>query len=247
VLPLLDNLDRVVRNIRSSRGRPQISLSTFASFATLWLLPRLAEFQQSKPAFDIRIAAHDRLDDLEEPELDLLLRYCLPDDAPPIAERLFGERLTPVASPRLIEQSRNGHAPPLAAPRDLAQHVLLEEDDPRNRTSIQLSWRRWLAFAGVAALEPRGWIYLNYTHQQVQGALAGQGIALARIPLVHDLLERGELVELFGGAVRLASDASYYLIEMPLATRRAELKACADWIRAEAARTRTALGEVPGP
>lgn len=246
VLPLLDNLDRVVRDIRNRRGRPQISLSTFASFATLWLLPRLAEFQKSKPPFDIRIAAHDRLDELDEPELDLLLRYCLPEDAPPIAERLFGELLTPVASPRLLEQSRNGHVPPLVEPADLAHHVLLEEDDPRTATGYRVSWRRWLSDGGLGALEPRGWIYLNYTHQQVQGALAGQGIALARMPLVHDLIERGELVELFDGRGRLASEAHYYLIEMPLANRRAELSACADWIRAEAARTRTALGEAPG-
>lgn len=242
-LPMLENLDRVVREIRNRRGRPQVSLSTFASFATLWLLPRLAEFQQSQPPFDIRIAAHDRLNDLDEPELDLLLRYCLPEDAPPMAERLFGELLAPVASPRLIEQSRNGHAPVLDAPGDLARHVLLEEDDPRTTSGFRVSWRRWLASQGLGMLEPRGWIYLNYTHQQVQGALAGQGIALARMPLVHDLIARGELVELFGGRCRLGSESTYYLIEMPLAIRRAELTDCADWIRAEAARTRAALGE----
>lgn len=242
-LPLLEHLDRVVREIRSRRGRPQVSLSTFASFATLWLLPRLAEFQKSQPPFDIRIAAYDRLNDLDEPELDLLLRYCLPEDAPPMAERLFGELLAPVASPRLLEQSRNGQVPALDAPGDLARHVLLEEDDPRTTSGFRVSWRRWLAGQDLALLEPRGWIYLNYTHQQVQGALAGQGIALARMPLVHDLIERGELVELFGGQRRLASEPAYFLIEMPLAIRRAELNECADWIRTEAARTRAALGE----
>ena len=160
-----------------------------------------------------------------------------------MAERLFGELLAPVASPRLLEQSRNGQVPALDAPGDLARHVLLEEDDPRTTSGFRVSWRRWLAGQDLALLEPRGWIYLNYTHQQVQGALAGQGIALARMPLVHDLIERGELVELFGGQRRLASEPAYFLIEMPLAIRRAELNECADWIRTEAARTRAALGE----
>ena len=184
--------------------------------------------------------------ELDEPDLDLLLRYCLPEDAPPIAERLFGEQLTPVASARLLELSRSGQAPPLRQPADLAAHVLLEEDDSRLRSAYQLSWRRWLAEQGLAAFEPRGWLYLNYTHQQVQGALAGQGVALARIALVHDLLERGELVELFDGRCRIASTACYYLVEMPLAPRRPELVDCTAWIRAEAARTRAALGEAPG-
>lgn len=245
VVPLMEHLDRVVRDIRSRRGRPQVNLSTFASFATLWLLPRLAEFQKSQPPFDIRIAAQDRLNDLDDPDLDLLLRYCRPADAPPIAERLFGELLTPVASPRLLEQARAGQAPPLDAPGDLASHVLLEEDDPRPGASYRLSWRRWFTEQGLPKLEPRGWLYLNFTHQQVQGALAGQGVALARLPLVHDLIERGELVELFGARHRLATDACYFLIDMPLAPRRAELADCAAWIRAAAARTRQALGEAP--
>jgi LysR family glycine cleavage system transcriptional activator len=125
--------------------------------------------------------------------------------------------------------------------------VLLEEDDPRTTSGFRVSWRRWLASQGLGQLEPRGWIYLNYTHQQVQGALAGQGIALARMPLVHDLIERGELVELFGGRCRLGSESTYYLIEMPLAIRRVELSECAEWIRTEATRTRAALGEAATP
>jgi LysR family glycine cleavage system transcriptional activator len=243
VVPLLETLDRAVRDIRRRQGRPQVSLSTFASFATLWLLPRLAAFQQTQPQFDIRISATDRLNDLDDPELDLLLRYCLPEDAPPIAERLFGERLTPVASARLLEQSRSGQAPPLTQPTDLAAHALLEEDDPRPSSSYHLSWRRWLAEHGLAKLEPRRWLFLNYTHQHVQAALAGQGVALARIAMVHDLLERGELVELFGGRCRMPGAGSYYLIEMPDAPARAELRDCVAWIRTEAARTRVALGE----
>ena len=79
----------------------------------------------------------------------------------------------------------------------------------------------------------------------MQGALAGQGIALARISLVHDLLERGELVELFGGRCRIPSAGHYYLFELPHARARAEVRDCAAWIRAEATRTRAALGEAP--
>ena len=70
----------------------------------------------------------------------------------------------------------------------------------------------------------------GFTHQQVQGALAGQGIALARIALVHDLLERGELVELFDGRFRLATTATYYLIQLPLAPQRPELTGFVEWV-----------------
>jgi LysR family glycine cleavage system transcriptional activator len=243
VTQLLDQLDRAVRDIRGRGGRPRVSVSTFASFASLWLMPRLAAFQKANPDFDIRLSASDHLTPLEDPELDAVLRYCEPDIAPPIAERLFGELITPVVSRHLLQQARSGAAPALARPADLVHHTLLEEDDPRPSTSYQLSWRRWLDEHGLGGAQPKRWLYLNFTHQQVQGALAGQGIALARLALVHDLLEGGELVELFDGRCRLTGTYVYYLIQMPMAQQRPELFRFVDWVRAEAGRTRLALGE----
>lgn len=245
---LLAQLDRTVREIRVRGGRARVSVSTFASFASLWLMPRLAAFQKTHPDFDIRLSATDRLSALDEPELDVILRYGLPDIVPPGAERLFDEVITPVASARLLEQATSGAAPPLERPTDLARHTLLEEDDPRPASAYQLSWRRWLAEQGLPGLQPQRWLYLNFTHQQVQGALAGQGIALARVPLVHDLLERGELVELFGGRGRMGSTAAYYLIELPQVQSRPELRRFVEWVRAEAEGTRRALGTaLPAP
>lgn len=245
VTQMLGSLDRAVHDIRRRSGRPRVAVSTFASFASLWLMPRLAAFQKANPDADIRLSATDRLTPLDDPELDVVLRYCEPASAPPVAERLFGELLTPVVSPRLLEQARTGAARPLRTPADLAGHTLLEEDDPQPINAYPLSWRRWLNEHGCAGLQPQRWLYLNFTHQQVQGALAGQGVALARIALVHDLLERGELVELFGGRCRIAASAAYYLIQLPLAPQRAELRLFVDWVRAEAALTRKALGGAP--
>ena len=67
VLPALDRVDRAVRQIRSTQGRRQVNLSTFASFATLWLMPRLTEFQQQHADIDIRISAGDQMADLGRP------------------------------------------------------------------------------------------------------------------------------------------------------------------------------------
>src|SRR5262245_49960422 len=247
VTQLLEQLDRTVREIRGRGGRPRVSVSTFASFASLWLMPRLAAFQKANPDFDIRLSATDHMTALDEPELDTVLRYCASADAPPVAERLFGELITPVVSRQLLEQSRSGAAPPLVVPTDLARHTLLEEDDPRPSTSYQLSWRRWFDEHQLSGQQPQRWLYLNFTYQQVQGALAGQGVALARLALVHDLLEGGELVELFDGRCRIAGTFAYYLIQLPLAPPRAELRRFLDWVHAEAARTRHALGEPDQP
>lgn len=238
VLPFLQRLDTTVRQIRSARGRRHVSVATFPSLASLWLLPRLPAFERTHPDIDIRISASDAMVDLDDPEIDLVLRYCHPDAAPPGAERLFGELITPTVSCALADQAARGHAPPLAQPADLARHTLLEEDDHRPSADY-LSWRGWLRENGVPRLEPTRWLYLNFTYQQVQAALAGGGVALGRFALVGDSLARGELVEPFGPARRMTSPFAYWMIDLatPRGTRQ-EVSAFAQWLREQAASTR---------
>jgi len=226
--PLLDRLDASVRQIRASQGRRQVSVTTFPSFASLWLLPRLQDFQNSHPGVDIRISANDQMADLDDPELDLALRYCHPDDAPQGSTLMFGEVLTPVASPALKG---------LSTPADLATQTLLEEDDHRASAEF-LSWRHWLGLKAPPKLEPRDWLYLNFTYQQIQAALANQGVALARVALVGESLARGELVEPFGPAGRVNSPFAYWLVRWPGRRERPEVEAFEQWLLAQAAATR---------
>jgi LysR family glycine cleavage system transcriptional activator len=242
VAPLLAKVDTGVRQIRSQRNRRRVSITTFASFASLWLLPRLEAFQREHPDIDIRVSAHDGLADLDDPELDVALRYCSPDLAPAGAVRLFGETLTPVVSRRLWEATLDGSAPKLTEPADLAQHTLAEEDDHRPSSEF-LSWRYWLGRHGQAGLQPRRWLYLNFTYQQVQAALAGQGVALARLALVFEALQRGELVEPFGMQARQVSPYAYWLGVLSTGKARPEVQRFCAWALEQAALTRGALQE----
>jgi LysR family glycine cleavage system transcriptional activator len=247
VEPLLAKLDTSVQNIRRARGRQRVSVTTFASFGSLWLLPRIEAFQREHPDIDIRVSAHDAIADLDDdPELDLALRYCSPAQAPAGGKHLFDETLTPAVSRSLWERIKAGDAPPLARPADLAQHTLLEEDDDRASTEF-LSWRHWLACHQLPTLEPKRWLSLNFTYQQVQAALAGHGVALARLPLVFEALQRGELVEPFGESGRIVSPFSYWMLVGSGNRLRAEVARFAAWVEAEARATREAVGAPPPP
>jgi LysR family glycine cleavage system transcriptional activator len=238
----LGQIDASVRQIRQARSRKRVSVTTFASFGSLWLLPRIEAFQRQHPNIDIRVSATDELADLDDPELDLSLRYCSPAQAPEGSVRLFGEVLTPVVSRSLFEQIGRGQAPPLAKATDLAQHTLAEEDDTKTSTEY-LSWRRWLTLNGQPNLEPKRWLYLNFTYQQVQAALAGHGVALARIALVFEALQRGELIEPFGEGGRMGSPYLYWMIVSPNAKDRPEVAQFSNWVLEQARITRQAVGE----
>ena len=242
----LPRIDASVRQIRQTRSRKRVSVSTFASFGSLWLLPRIEAFQRLHPDIDLRVSASDQIADMDDPELDLALRYCSPAQAPAGAVRLFGEVLTPVVSRSLAEQIRRKQAPALAKPSDLAQHTLAEEDDTKTSTEY-LSWRRWLTLHDQAALQPRRWLYLNFTYQQVQAALAGHGVALARVALVFEALHRGDLVEPFGANGRIDSPYLYWLVVVPASRSRPEVSQFCGWVLEQARLTRLAIGEADEP
>lgn len=252
VEPMLARLDATVRQIRLAQGRAQVSVSTFASFATLWLMPRLPGFERGREGVDIRLSATDRLMELDSPELDLLLRHCKPERAPSGAWRLFGEVLTPVVGASLAAAIAQGAAAPLKGPADLTAHTLLELDDGAANAAA-FCWPAWLAPHGLIDLVPRRWISVNFTHQQVQAALAGQGVALARLSMVHDMLARGELVEPFGAAARMHLPWAYWLIPLVAAEgdggagapRRPELADFTTWLLDQARITAAAMGEPP--
>ena len=238
--PLLARLDATVREVRSARGRRMVSVTTFASFASLWLIPRLPDFEREHPDIDIRILATDRLEALEQTELDVALRYGEAAAIPAGLSALFNEVLTPAIGPALAARIADGQAPPLAHASDLSAHTLLEEDDLRP-SARYLRWQYWLQRHGEPTLQPRRWLHLNFTHQQAQAAEEGQGVTLARVALSWQAIEDRRLIEPFGAAGRLAVPCAYWLAHATPDAQRPEVEQFVAWIEAQARQTRDRL------
>jgi LysR family glycine cleavage system transcriptional activator len=252
----LERIDAAVRQIRQSAGRKGVAITTWASFASMWLIPRLEAFQRDHPDIDIRIDATDNAVDLATSDVDLALRYAVPQAIPAGAQRLFGEQLTPVASPWLLKSQ------PIHSIEDLSRCALIEAGDAHRTRHLEwLTWQRWLdtfgnktatpagkrgGRAAPAKLSPQRWMYFNYANQIVQAALTGQGVALARLPLVAESLASGALVEPLP-QTRLDSPLVYWLVVAPRSAQRPEVKAFCEWLLKQAAETREAIGDVPDP
>nr|WP_233252081.1 LysR substrate-binding domain-containing protein [Limnohabitans sp. 2KL-17] len=243
----LERIDSAVRQIRQSSGRQSVSITTWSSFASMWLIPRLEAFQREHPDIDIRIDATDAAVDMNNTDVDLALRYANPSQISGGAMRLFGEQLTVVASPWLLKSQ------PIRNVADLMRCTLIEAGDVYRIQHMEwLSWQRWLdtfsphAPGKTAAPSPARWLYFNYTHQIVQAALTGQGVALARQPLVAESLVNGDLVEVLP-EMRLSSPLAYWLLVAPRSKARAEVRAFCDWLRQQADNTRLTTGDVSDP
>lgn len=242
VAPALERIDASVRLVRQTAGRKSVAITTWASFASMWLIPRMEAFQRDNPEIDIRIDATDTAVDLDTADVDLALRYALPGAVVRGGQRLFGEQLAVVASPWLLKA--NG---PIRSPADLERFSLIEAGDAHRSHQLEwLSWRRWFDTHGVPKLQPKRWLYFNYAHQIVQAALTGQGLALARMPLIADALASGDLVEVLPQH-RLDSPLAYWLMVGPRSAPRPEIRAFCDWLLLQAQATREAIGDVPDP
>src|SRR6202790_2648123 len=97
-----------------------LTVSTLASLAAKWLLPRLSAFQEAHPGIDVRITTSTSLVEFKNDDVDAAIRYGRGKWPGLRADWLMADRLFPVCSPALLTGNR-----PLRCPEDLADHVLL--------------------------------------------------------------------------------------------------------------------------
>jgi DNA-binding transcriptional LysR family regulator len=236
----LQQLAGAVDVARGTKPRPGVTLTTTVSFASLWIIPRLASFRARHPDVEVYVSADDRTVDLARGDVDVAVRYLPEHKAPEDARRLFGERMLPVVSPALLRDARTR----LARPADLRSHVLLHLDDP-DGTLPWLNWPAWLTAHGEAELVPAGSMRFRLYDQVIQAAVAGQGVALGRLPLLAEHLRDGRLAAPF--APRYDSARGYFVLVPPHATARDDVAAVVAWLESEAAIARAAMSAAAAP
>src|ERR1700761_17428 len=115
-----------------------LTISTLASLAAKWLLPRLSTFQEAHPGIDVRITTSTSLVDFQRDKVDAAIRYGRGHWPGVRAEWLTADELFPVCSPPLLEGDK-----PLRCPEDLAHYTLLHTSGGYGD-----DWRLWLTAAG---------------------------------------------------------------------------------------------------
>jgi LysR family glycine cleavage system transcriptional activator len=231
----LSSVDQAVDDIRGRSASQRVVVSTYPSFASLWLVPRLAVFQRAYPGTEIRIDAQPRPVDLEAEEVDIALRRCRLQDAPRDAKRLLDEDVTVVLSAELL----NRYGGRLQSPADLLRlpRIEIEDDLPGDASG---SWSNWFQHAGVdadAEASPPVMV-VAYTDQSLLAAARGQGVVLAYSPFREELVANGQLVMPFP-EIRLATGYSMFLVTNRTSRDRAPVGQLRDWLLEEFARPPT--------
>jgi LysR family glycine cleavage system transcriptional activator len=224
VLGAMNDLRGAVDAVREQRSRHAVTLSTTPSFASRWLLPRLAAFERAHPHIEISILVEQRLDDLRASGCDLAIRLGRGPWQHVDSRRLMNDELYPVVSRSAWEKAGRPRTP-----TDLGSLRLLHDRDPNT------SWALWRDAHGPEGLQVRKGPRFTSSDLVLRAAAQGLGVALARHRLVADEVHSGALVRPFGSRSVVLDDA-YWIVTPPGRIARDATKIVIVWLHREAKR-----------
>jgi len=198
-----------------------------SGLASLWLAPRIGEFQEMFPDIALSIETPSAAGGVGTGDADVFVAFgdgIWPDRA---VERLRDVEIAPVCSPVLLNKLGG-----LTEPADLLRATLL------HHVEFDL-WMRWFAAAAVAAPSPIGGIIFGDLNLVVAAAVAGQGVALGDPMICGRALEDGQLVRPFDIGISCAR--SYYLVIERQKLEQPTVVAFCEWLK-----SRFALSDARG-
>lgn len=228
----LDEVERDTLDLMAQAGQGgqggALELAVVPTFATHWLLPRLAGFHAAHPGITIHLSSRTRPFLFAETELDAAIHPGTGLWPGTEGRLLMPEPMITVASPAVAAQRAEW------TPADLGRLPLLQA------STRPYAWRHWFEAQGIALEHDTAGPRMELFSMLSEAAAQGLGVALVPRMLVEHELASGRLVQLL--PQEQLSDRRYYLVYPAHKAASPVLRAFADWLEAEAARYRTEVG-----
>jgi DNA-binding transcriptional LysR family regulator len=202
------------------RATGTLSVSVAPAFANRWLIPRLSRFAERHPDIRVTIDTARRQVDFLTDRVDLAIRMSTAPRSGESWTELIPEAFVPVCSPQLRDK---------IASQDVME--VLRRAPLIHLTAASEDWDAWFRANGLDAIESERAICVDTIQLAVEAAVQGLGVAIGRKPLVDHYIESGQLVEIAGPAVPVAT--RYWLVGTHLSFERPDVKLFRSWILEE--------------
>ena len=186
---------------RGAKGA--ITVSSQASFAIQWLVPRLTTFNALHEEIDVRIKAVDQPENSLTEDVDVAIYYGRGRWPNIHADKLHTEYIIPVCSPLLAQENTVNGKKALLSYDDLSEHTLLHDTSRKD-------WKRWFKQVGVKAANVNHGPIFSHSAMVLQAAVHGQGVALAYSVLAKPEIDSGRLICPFNDV--LVSKNAYFIV-----------------------------------
>ena len=221
VTETFDRLARAVDDLKSAQGKVKtLTVSVTPSFGGRWLATRLSRFWRQHPDIDLRLHHSNQPVDFVVDGVDMAVRWGSGDWPGLESEFLMRSSLTPVCSRKLLRGPI-----PLRKPDHLRNFTLLHEYNYQ-------AWTQWLLAARVSGIDVRDGPVFDDPNVLEQAVLAGQGVALMRMPAAAERGRSGPLVRPFKVDVRM--DFAYFIVHPRGALNQTKVRLFRDFLVAEA-------------
>ena len=195
------------------------------SIASLWLMPRLADFAHAHPEVALNLSAAHTHSDFALGQADIDIRYGVPQWSDVEIEPLFTERILPLASPALIRQHR------LKRPEHLMDVPLIQS------TVSVVQWADWFAKYVDRRAPERFGVRFDRAQMSLDAASQGLGVALESYTVAGRHLAEGKLRPIFG-IEKAVKVQGHFLVYPARHAARPPVAAFLKWIRKQAAAER---------
>jgi DNA-binding transcriptional LysR family regulator len=209
----LERLQAAVEPFRRDRG--QIRLSTVATFASHWLIPRIAQFQAQHPRIEVAIFTTTRAVDLKQEDMDCAIRHGRGGWKGLSSTLLFKETLMPVAAPEVADRFLSRIKP------DWRRAPLI-----RARSRF-MDWSIWQKHDRAPAQRQIKWLTVETRAQALDAAISGAGVALMDMAYIVAPVAEGRLRKLAEHPLPLPT--GYYFVNLPNARSLHLLNHLRDW------------------
>lgn len=221
------SLDKAIARVTDNDTRGSLTLSVAPTFAVMWLIPHLQQFDVLYPDIDIRISTGLGLVDFQRDDFDAAIRLGHGDWFGLEKIKLFDESVTPMCSPRLLEGPDA-----IRTPADLGKHTLLHNHSMDYDVDAP-TWETWLAAAGVEGVDANRGTHYSLPDHGWQASIDGAGVVLGWEKLAAKDVAAGRLVAPFDVSQSLGS--SFYLVYPEAYSRRPHIVAFREWLMKELA------------
>jgi LysR family transcriptional regulator, glycine cleavage system transcriptional activator len=182
-------IDKATRDIGRVAKSDILTVHSTPSFATQWLMPRLARFSARHPDIDLRLHASNGPVDLTRESVDIDLRYGARrlQPAGTMVLELPSETIVPLCSPKLMQGDC-----PIHGMADLQHHTLIHSE------GCLVGWRDWMRSHRTASFDISRGPRFDRSFMAISAAADGVGVCLESLLLVQRELDTGRLVAPFG-------------------------------------------------
>lgn len=204
---------------RGAKGA--ITVSSQASFAIQWLVPRLTTFNALHEEIDVRIKAVDQPENSLTEDVDVAIYYGRGRWPNIHADKLHTEYIIPVCSPLLAQENTVNGKQALLSYDDLSEHTLLHDTSRKD-------WKRWFKQVGVKAANVNHGPIFSHSAMVLQAAVHGQGVALAYSVLAKPEIDSGRLICPFNDV--LVSKNAYFIVCRESQQDNPKISAFREWM-----------------